>query len=154
MIPVQIRGFFAWFLQLRSAPKPEYFFFYSKLVADLICGDFRYVEKILFLVFFWELPQRIFDKRIFCFKIRICLAKTIFLIHKMLFLIIIFAFNTMVLNPLRKSQKNSKKNFFDRLSRYKIPLFGPQKKMKNFSKTFSTWCNRQKKKKNIGCTRY
>ena len=53
----------------------------------------------------------------------------------------------MVLNPLQKSQKNSKKNFFDRLSRYKIPLFGPQKKMKNFSKTFSTWCNQQKKKK-------
>ena len=107
----------------------------------------HYVEKILFLVFFWELPQRIFDKRIFCFKIRICLAKTIFLIDKMLFFIIIFAFNTMVLNPLQKSQKNSKKNFFDRLSRYKIPLFGPQKKMKNFSKTFSTWCNRQKTKK-------
>jgi hypothetical protein len=38
-------------------------------------------------------------------------------------------------------------SIFDRLSRYKIPLFGPQKKMKNFSKTFSTWCNRQKKKK-------
>ena len=105
----------------------------------------HYVEKIVFLVFLRELTQRIFDKRIFCFKIRICLAKTLFLIQKMLFLIIIFAFNTMLLNPLQKSQKNSKKKFFDRLSRYKIPLFGPKKKMEKFSKTFSTWCNRQKK---------
>ena len=70
-------------------------------MLEIIPGKtFSLIFPILFLVFLWELPQKIFDKRIFCFKIRICLAKTIFLIHKMLFLIMIFAFNTMVLNPL------------------------------------------------------